>query len=92
MPAETRPRSSLGQSAGDADFVDANPATRCERVAAVFADLSKAFDERPADVKAAVAKLFPDLDQTLDLCFDASRWPGTLKPLRQRDMAPRSPS
>jgi ABC-type nitrate/sulfonate/bicarbonate transport system substrate-binding protein len=39
---------------------------------AVFADFIKAMEERPAEVKAAVAKVYPDLDaKTLDLLFAA---------------------
>lgn len=49
------------------EFAEANP-DLVRRMVAVFADLSKAFDERPAAVKAAMAKLWPDLDAaTLDM-------------------------
>ena len=43
-----------------------------QTLADVFVDFANAVDERPADAKAAVAKLYPDLDkQTLDLLFEA---------------------
>jgi ABC-type nitrate/sulfonate/bicarbonate transport system substrate-binding protein len=47
--------------------VDANPDV-ARKVAAVFDDLAAAFTERPAEVKAAIARLYPELDAaTLDL-------------------------
>ena len=53
------------------DFADANPAL-VKGVKAAFADLTKALDERPADVKAVVGKLYPALEPaTLDLLFEA---------------------
>ena len=55
---------------------------------AVVADLSKAIEERPADVKAAVAKLYPGLEPaTLDLLFasESLGWKGT--PLTASGMA-----
>ncbi len=49
--------------------VDASPET-ARKVAAVFDDLAAAFTERPAEVKAAIARLYPELDAaTLDLVF-----------------------
>lgn len=42
-----------------------------QKVSAVFRDFWKAVDERPADIKAAIAKLYPDLDsRTVDLVFE----------------------
>ena len=49
------------------------------RVRAVFTDFARAVVERPGEVKAAVAKLFPDLDpKTLDLLFktESRGWEG----------------
>ena len=48
-----------------------------EKVAAAFADLTKAVAERPNEVKAALAKVYPDLNgPTLDLLFEgeAKQW------------------
>ena len=50
-------------------FVEANPELT-KRIKAVFADFSKAMEERPADVKVAMKKLWPDLDEaTLNAVF-----------------------
>jgi ABC-type nitrate/sulfonate/bicarbonate transport system substrate-binding protein len=66
---------------------DAN-AAQVKRLAEVFADLGKAIDERPAEVKAAVAKLYPNLDAaTLDLLFSAEVRAWRTKPLTAKDMA-----
>ena len=49
--------------------VDANPEL-ARKVAAVFDDLAAAFAERPTEVKAAISRLYPELDAaTLDLVF-----------------------
>jgi ABC-type nitrate/sulfonate/bicarbonate transport system substrate-binding protein len=51
------------------DFANANP-DLIATVKAVFADLATSINERPAEVKAAMARLFPDLDNhSLDLLF-----------------------
>ena len=51
------------------DFAVANP-DLIKSLKAVQADLGKAIDEHPAEVKAAVGKLYPDLDAaSLDLLF-----------------------
>ena len=53
------------------DFAVANPALIAS-LNAVFDDLAKVVEERPGDIKAAVGKLFPDLDaKTLDLILAA---------------------
>jgi ABC-type nitrate/sulfonate/bicarbonate transport system substrate-binding protein len=66
---------------------DANPAL-VKRLADVFADLGKAIEERPADVKAAVAKLYPSLDAaTLDLLLSAEMRAWSTRPLTVKDMA-----
>jgi ABC-type nitrate/sulfonate/bicarbonate transport system substrate-binding protein len=52
-------------------FVSANPDV-VKRLDAVFADLAQAVLERPADVRAAIAKLYPDVDaKSLDLVLQA---------------------
>ena len=59
-----------------ADVAKAEPEF-VRRVAAVFIDLGRAVQERPADVKAAIAKLYPTFDaKTIDLLFDseAAAW------------------
>ena len=69
------------------DFAEANPAMMND-IRAVFADLAKAIEERPAEVRAAVARLYPDLQpQVLDLLFasEALGWKGG--PLTVKDMA-----
>jgi ABC-type nitrate/sulfonate/bicarbonate transport system substrate-binding protein len=70
LPAENTPRLSLGVAA-TRDYADANPAV-VQKLNAVFADLSKAVDERPAEVKAAAVKLYPNVEpRTLDLMLTA---------------------
>lgn len=67
------------------DFAEANPDI-VKRLAAVFADLGKAIEERPAVVKAAVGKLFPDLDPaTLDLLYASESRAWNARPLTVAD-------
>jgi len=62
-------------------FAEANPGL-VAAVAAVNEDLSRAVEERPEEVKAAVAKLFPALDaETLDLVFAMETRAMAAKPL-----------
>jgi ABC-type nitrate/sulfonate/bicarbonate transport system substrate-binding protein len=69
------------------DFAEANRELM-QRMTNVFADLADAVANRPADVKAAVAKLFPDTDtNTLDLLFDIEAKGFNAKPLTVEDMA-----
>jgi ABC-type nitrate/sulfonate/bicarbonate transport system substrate-binding protein len=69
------------------EFADANPELM-KRIAAVFADFSKAIDERPAEVKAAMRKLWPDLDQeTVDFVFEVERGGFRASPVTVEDMA-----
>ena len=50
-------------------FADANPDI-IQRLRAAYTEFSKAVEERPAEVKATIARLFPDLDPaTLDLFY-----------------------
>lgn len=76
-----------GQLAVLRDFAEANPAL-IKSCVGVLADFAKAIDERPADVKAAILKIFPDLDaKTLDLVFatESLAWKG--KTVTPADMA-----
>ena len=69
------------------EYADANPAL-IKNIQAIFADLATAIDKRPADVKAAVAKLYPGLDASvLDLLFttESLGWKGN--PLTAKEMA-----
>ena len=56
--------------------------------AAVFADLRKAIVERPADVKAAVSRVFPDLDaKMLEVLYASESNAWNARPLTAADMA-----
>lgn len=69
------------------DFAEANP-DLMKRVTAVFEDLWKAFDERPAEVRAAMAKLWPEVDaKTLDAVLQAEAPAFKAKPVTAADMA-----
>jgi ABC-type nitrate/sulfonate/bicarbonate transport system substrate-binding protein len=69
------------------EFADANP-DLMKSVVAVFSDFWKAMDERPAEVKAAMAKLWPDMDaKTLDLVFATEAGGFKAKPVTAEDMA-----
>lgn len=60
------------------DFADANP-DLVDSLQAVLADLGQAITDQPDEVRAAVARLYPDIDAgTLDLLFDAesAAWAG----------------
>jgi ABC-type nitrate/sulfonate/bicarbonate transport system substrate-binding protein len=68
LPSEFAPKSSVSLQVMR-DYAEANP-DLMKRLVAVFDDLTDALNQRPADVKAAVARLYPELDaQTLDLLF-----------------------
>jgi ABC-type nitrate/sulfonate/bicarbonate transport system substrate-binding protein len=59
-----------------------------KRFATVFADLRKAIDEKPAEVKAAVARVFPDLTaELLDIVYPSESAAWNAKPLTPADMA-----
>lgn len=69
------------------DFVVANPELT-KRVVAVFEDFWKAVEERPAEVKVAMKKLWPDMDdKTLDVVFDVEAGGFKAKRLTVDDMA-----
>jgi ABC-type nitrate/sulfonate/bicarbonate transport system substrate-binding protein len=58
-----------------------------QRVTAVFAEFAEAVNERPADVKAAISKLFPDIDaQSLELLFQTEASGFQPTPLTVEDM------
>ncbi|WP_267214401.1 ABC transporter substrate-binding protein [Chelatococcus asaccharovorans] len=86
LPPQNLPASSVSLQTMQ-DFATANPELM-KSLAAVIADLGKAIEERPAEVKAAVAKLYPDVDaKTLDLLYasEAAAWKA--RPLTAADMA-----
>jgi ABC-type nitrate/sulfonate/bicarbonate transport system substrate-binding protein len=86
LPTEHVPVSSSNLQVMRA-FAEANPAV-AKRLAGVINDLAKAIDERPAEVKAAVGKLYPSLDaSTLDLLFAAESLAWKVKPVTAKDMA-----
>lgn len=86
LPPEAVPSSSICLVAAQ-DFAEANR-DLVGHMRAAFADLGKAIKERPADVKAAVARLFPDLDApTLDLLFSAESSAWGAGPLTTADVA-----
>jgi len=86
LPAELRPRSTsvlltLRETA------KANPEIT-KSVAAVFSDFAEAIDKRPADVKAAVMKVFPNVDsRTLDILFETEAMAWKAKPLTATDIS-----
>jgi hypothetical protein len=58
------------------------------RMTAVFADLSLAVKDRPADVKAAISRLYPNIDtHTLELLYESESAGFRAKPLTVADMA-----
>jgi ABC-type nitrate/sulfonate/bicarbonate transport system substrate-binding protein len=62
--------STPGVTATTVAYAEAHPET-VEAVRAVFDAMSAAFLERPDEVKAAIVKLFPDMDtEALDLVFE----------------------
>lgn len=86
LPAENTPSLTLAV-ASLRDYAQANPAV-VQKVNAVFADLSKAIDERPAEVKAAAVKLYPDLDaRTLELMLNAELPAWKARRIAARDIA-----
>jgi ABC-type nitrate/sulfonate/bicarbonate transport system substrate-binding protein len=59
-----------------------------KKLAAVFADLGKAVEDRPREVKAAIAKLFPDLDgATIDLLFESESLAWKSPPITAQEIA-----
>ena len=79
--------SSASVSATTRAFAEANPDVT-KRVVAVFDELSAAFGSRPAEVKAAVKTLYPELDQAvLDMVFSLEERAFQTKPLTPADIA-----
>lgn len=69
------------------DFAEKNP-DLVKRFVAVMNELSKAIEERPSEVKAAIAKLYPDLDAaTIDLLYGLESPAWKTKPLTAKDVA-----
>ena len=68
-------------------FAEANPDV-IEKVRAVFADFSAIAVERPDELKAAIASLFPDLDaETLGLMIETEALGFRTAPLTEADLA-----
>ncbi len=68
------------------EFAEGNPDV-IKKFNAVLADFAKAIDERPNDVKAAIIKLYPELDQpALDLLFSLETRAWKNKPLTAGDI------
>ncbi len=85
LAAENSPASSASLQALR-EVAEANPELM-KRLATVNDDLAKAIDERPAEVKAAIARAYPDLDaKTLDLLFTSESAAWKAKPLTIEDM------
>jgi ABC-type nitrate/sulfonate/bicarbonate transport system substrate-binding protein len=75
LPAETTPHMT-GVMLTTRQYAKENPEL-IKKLRAILADLSKVVEDRPAEVKAAVAKLYPDLSSAqLDVLFatEASGW------------------
>ena len=67
-------------------YVKANPDV-ARRTCAVFEDLTKAFKERPADVKAALGRIYPDLDRaSIDQMFDGDGVGYVSKPVTKEEL------
>jgi ABC-type nitrate/sulfonate/bicarbonate transport system substrate-binding protein len=90
LPAENTP-ATTGLLAMMGDTIKANPGL-VKSVNAALADLGRAVADRPAEVKAAIAKLYPDTEPaTLDLLYaaEASAWNAPAVNLKdmERDIA-----
>jgi ABC-type nitrate/sulfonate/bicarbonate transport system substrate-binding protein len=69
------------------EFAEANP-DLTRRIAAVLVDLARAIDDRPTEVKAAVAQLFADLPpSSLDLLFASEAPSWQAQPATTEEMA-----
>jgi ABC-type nitrate/sulfonate/bicarbonate transport system substrate-binding protein len=86
LPAEFTPASAADLQVMR-DYAEANPAI-VKAVIAVNVALQKAIDERPAEVKAAIARLYPELDApTLDLIYGIESPAWKAPPLTAADIA-----
>lgn len=69
------------------DFAEKNT-DFMRKLSAALNEFSRAVDERPVEVKAAIAKLFPEIDaNTLDLLYGMESQAWKTKPLTARDVA-----
>ena len=69
------------------DFAQDNQSL-VKNLTAVYTDLGKAVEERPAAVKAAILKLYPELDsKTVELIYATESQGFKAKPLTKADMA-----
>ena len=85
LPAELRPKSN-SVLLTMRDTIKASPEVT-KSVAGVFADFAEAVDRRPADVKAAIAKVFPNVDsKTMDVLFETEAAAWKAKPLTAADI------
>ncbi len=85
LPAELRPRSNSVLLTTRAT-ARANPET-VKSLVAVFNDFIEAIDKRPAEVKAAITKVIPNLDAaTLDMLFATESAAWKAKPLTAADI------
>ena len=59
-----------------------------KKMDAIYQDFQKALDERPADVKAAISKLYPSLDRAIvDMLYEAESVAWRAQPLKPEDVA-----
>jgi ABC-type nitrate/sulfonate/bicarbonate transport system substrate-binding protein len=86
LPPENMPKSSIGLAVLR-DVAAADPAL-IKKITAVVSDLNEALDERPAEVKAAAARLFPELDgQAFELLFASESPAWRSRPITVKDIA-----
>jgi ABC-type nitrate/sulfonate/bicarbonate transport system substrate-binding protein len=85
LPPQNMPISSVSLQAMQ-NFAAANPKLMGE-LQAVVADVGRAVDQRPDDVKAAIAKLYPTLNgKTIDLLLSTEAAAWKTRPLTADDM------
>jgi ABC-type nitrate/sulfonate/bicarbonate transport system substrate-binding protein len=86
LPPDSTPGAS-GHLQAMREFAEANP-DLTRRIAAVLVDLARAIDDRPTEVKAAVAQLFADLPpSSLDLLFASEAPSWQAQPATTEEMA-----
>jgi ABC-type nitrate/sulfonate/bicarbonate transport system substrate-binding protein len=90
IPGPQVPRSSSSAIAASIQMMrnvaDADPA-RAKSLAQVFADLSQAIAQRPAEVRAALGRLFPDIEPaTMDIVFASESPAWQTDPITVEDM------
>jgi ABC-type nitrate/sulfonate/bicarbonate transport system substrate-binding protein len=85
LPPAFAPKSSASMQVLK-DFADANPDV-VRALVAVYADFARAVRERPAEVKAAISKVYPDLTgEALDLAFTSESLAWGARPLTPDDI------